>query len=280
MGKHEAVIQKVSIIIPVFNEAKTVGQLLEKVFQQPLPQNLKKEMIIVESNSRDGSREIVQKFLESHSHDSLNEVHLILQENPRGKGNAAREGIQAATGDIILIQDADLEYEMSDYPTVLAPILEGHADFVLGSRHLSAGHWKIRKFEQNPVRAYVMNMGGSFFHWFFNKVYHCKLTDPTTMFKVFKTSCIERVEFESNGFNFDFELVAKLIRLGFTPMEVPVSYQSRSFEEGKKVSFWIDPFKYAAAIVKFRLKPIKRIPVNQMKEIRSHILTRKWSLQK
>jgi glycosyltransferase involved in cell wall biosynthesis len=255
-------INKVSIVIPVFNEASTVLELLEAVKKQELPQQLKKEMVIVESNSTDGSRGIVQGFVEKYknSESSNVEVQLLLQERPQGKGNAMRLGLQAVTGDIILIQDADLEYDVADYPQLLQPILDGHTEFVLGSRHLSAGHWKIRKFEESPLKSAIMNFGGSFFHSFFNVLFGVTLTDPTTMFKVFKTECIRGVIFESNRFDFDFELMAKLLKLGYTPLEIPVSYKSRGFAAGKKVTFFRDPITWIIAIIKFRFKRIKRMP--------------------
>ena len=252
-------IRKVSIVIPVFNEAATVSQLLEAVRGQPLPGGLMKELVIVESNSSDGSRERVRRFADASIGGPV-EVRLVLQEGPRGKGFAVREGLKHVTGQIILIQDADLEYDVADYPQLLEPILQGHADFVLGSRHLAAGNWKIRKFEQNPLKAKIMNFGGWFFHGCFNLVYGVKLTDPTTMYKVFLTDCVRGVEFESNRFDFDWELVAKLLKLGYMPLEVPVTYRSRGFDQGKKVNFFRDPFTYVRAIVKFRLKRIRRTP--------------------
>ncbi|MGK5086321.1 glycosyltransferase family 2 protein [Bdellovibrionota bacterium FG-2] len=224
---------KVSIVIPVYNEANTVQTLLNRVWLQELPRGLEKELIIIESNSTDKSREIVQNFAKTH--EQTGTVKLILQEVGKGKGNAMKEGFAAATGDIILIQDADLEYDVADYPALLDPILDGHANFVLGSRHLSAGSWKIRKFEGNPFKAALLNFGGVFFHALFNLLYNQSLTDPTTMYKVFRRSCIGNTKFVSDRFDFDFELVAKLIRKGNSPLEVPVSYTSRGFEEGKKV---------------------------------------------
>ena len=271
-------INKISIIIPVFNEAATVNNLLETVYNQELPHSFSKEMIIVESNSKDNTREIVKKFVEKKRNQkgSNTEVHLILQDAAKGKGSAAREGLAMASGDICLIQDGDLEYDIADYPILIEPIVQGHADFVLGSRHLSAGSWKIRKFNQSPIKSTVYNFGGAFFHWFFNFVYRVKLTDPTTMFKVFRTTCIQNVKFESNRFDFDFELVAKLVRLGFIPLEVPVSYRSRSHTEGKKVSLLRDPWTYLYAIIKFRITRIQRIPRLVAQKQNQEIISRKF----
>lgn len=252
-------IHKVSIVIPIFNEAETLQELLTNVYAQDLPGHLKKEMILVESNSSDGSRNIAQKFCADKIDGDI-EIKLILQEKARGKGFAVREGLAQVTGDIILIQDADLEYETSDYPQLIQPLLDGHSDFVLGSRHLSAGSWKIRRFEQSPIKAAFMNFGGSLFHFIFNRLYRVTLTDPTTMYKVFLTRCIEGIPFECNRFDFDFELCGKLIRLGYVPLEVPISYRSRGFDKGKKVNMFRDPFTWIFAILRFRLKAIRRIP--------------------
>ncbi len=257
-------ISKVSLIIPIFNEGDTALALLKSVMAQPLPGDLQKEMIIIESNSTDGTRELVQKFVQENAGNSPVKIELILEETPRGKGHAVRQGIQKATGDIILIQDGDLEYSVTDYPLLLQPLIDGHVDFVLGSRHLSAGGWKIRKFEQSPMTAFYMNLGGMFFHTLFNILYQVKLTDPTTMYKVFLKKCIDGVAFESNRFDFDFELVAKLIRLGYIPLEVPISYSSRGFEKGKKVRAFRDPFMFLWVIFKFRIKRIQRIPRKAM----------------
>jgi glycosyltransferase involved in cell wall biosynthesis len=237
-----------------------VRTLLNQVLQQPLPENLQKEIIIVESNSTDGTRQEVQSFCKENSNSPLAEVRLVLQDRPQGKGNAVREGMTYVTGDIILIQDGDLEYDVADYPQLVQPILDHHADFVLGSRHLSAGTWKIRKFEENAFKDLFMNVGGVIFHLFFNLVYSVKLTDPTTMFKVFRTDCIRGVIFEGDRFEFDYELVGKLIRLGFIPLEVPISYRSRGFAEGKKVRILQDPFLWVMAILRFRLCKIRRRP--------------------
>jgi glycosyltransferase involved in cell wall biosynthesis len=245
--------KSLSIVIPVYDEAATVEELLDRVWTAPTA-GLERELVIVESNSKDGSREIVERWVAKKKAEKPGAVKLILQDKPRGKGNAMKAGFAAATGDIILIQDADLEYEVSDYPVVLEPILAGHADFVLGSRHLAAGTWKIRKFEDTPLRAFVYNFAGIFFHGFFNLLYDQELTDPTTMFKVFRRSCLEHIRIESDRFDFDLELAGKLIRSGYAPIEVPVSYASRGNAQGKKIQFVRDGARGMWAMAKYRFQ--------------------------
>lgn len=244
-----------SIIIPVFNEERTVKELLSRVWDVSL-EGIRKEILIVESNSRDDSRLLVRRFAESRPKGSTDQCVLILEDSPKGKGHAVRRGLKAATGDIILIQDADLEYEVEDYSKLLAPILSKQTSFVLGSRHLDTG-WKIRAFDKHPWKASLMNFGGIFFHGFFNLVYSQKLTDPTTMYKVFRRECIQGLKFTANRFDFDYELLGKLIRAGHHPMEVSIRYSSRGFEEGKKISILRDPWTWVAAILKYRFSPLE-----------------------
>jgi glycosyltransferase involved in cell wall biosynthesis len=242
---------KVSILIAVYNEAATVGPLLERVWAQSLP-GLTRELIIIESNSTDGSREIVREFAARHVDTVSAQVRVIYQDRPYGKGHAIRQGFAAASGDILLIQDADLEYEVSDYPDLLRPIIEGRAAFVLGSRHLGPASWKIRQFARHGPLAVVMNIGGLLFHALFNALYSTRLTDPTTMYKVMRADCLTGLSFSCNRFDFDFELLAKLIGAGFSPLEVPVSYESRGFEQGKKIRLLRDPPTWVWTILKCR----------------------------
>jgi glycosyltransferase involved in cell wall biosynthesis len=248
---------KVSIIIAVYNEAPTVATLLERVWTQPLP-GVAKEIIIVESHSTDGSRQIIGEFLAQHAAESTPPIQVIHQDRPRGKGNAVRQGFAAASGDILLIQDADLEYDVADYPDLLAPIIEGRTRFVLGSRHLGPDGWKIRKFARNSLRAACMNVGARLFHAFFNLLFASRLTDPTTMYKVLRADCLDGLQLTCNRFDFDFELLGKLIRSGFMPLEVPVSYKSRGFDEGKKIRIWRDPITWLVAILACRFAFVPR----------------------
>jgi glycosyltransferase involved in cell wall biosynthesis len=247
---------KLSIIVPVYNEGSTVGQLLDSVWQKNII-HIFKEIIIIESNSSDDSRKIVENFTLNKNKLSPGSVLLILQDKPGGKGKAVREGLKAATGDIILIQDADLEYDVEDYPALIQPILRGDTNFVLGSRHLSASGWKIRNFGKNQFRSRFMNLGGLIFHGFFNLIFGTKLTDPTTMYKVFKRTCLKDFDLVSNRFDFDFELLGKLVRSGNRPIEIPVSYVSRGFEDGKKIRIFRDPLTWVWAILKFRMCSMK-----------------------
>jgi glycosyltransferase involved in cell wall biosynthesis len=247
---------KLSIVIPVFNEASTVLTLLNRVWDQEI--SIPKEMVIVESNSRDRTRDIVVRFAQEKNDRQPGSVTVILQESAKGKGNAVRTGLLKVTGDIVMIQDGDLEYDTKDYGALISPILEGKSSFVLGSRHLAAGSWKIREFGKNQIRSRIMNFGGMFFHGFFNILYGQRLTDPTTMYKVFKRSCLKDFDLVANRFDFDFELVAKLLRAGYPAIEVPVSYTSRGFEDGKKIRVFRDPITWIWAILKFRLQPLKK----------------------
>jgi glycosyltransferase involved in cell wall biosynthesis len=183
-------------------------------------------------------------------YETLHNVNIIYQDCPRGKGHAVREGLKQAKGDIILIQDADDEYSLDDYPSLIKPLLDGASDFVLGTRHKSGQSMRVMPGE--PIRSNVLNAGHHFFVTLFNVLYGTNLTDPFTMYKVFRTHCIDGLEFQSNRFDFDWELMGKLVRCNFIPIEVPVSYNARGFGSGKKVSYFRDPITWIYAAFRFR----------------------------
>ncbi len=238
--------QKLSIIIPIYNEAATVEELLNRVLAVK-NLSVSKEIIIIESNSTDGTKEIIKRYQKKKG------VKILFQDKPFGKGNALKLGFQHATGDIILIQDADLEYKPEEYEKLLKPILSGKTSFVLGSRPLAKESWSFRQWPGYFFYARLLNLGGFFYTLLFNFLYFVWLTDPATMFKVFKRECISNIIFKSNYFDLDWEIVAKLIRKGHLPLEVPVSYTSRSVAEGKKIRFFRDGFLVLFAIVRFRV---------------------------
>jgi len=242
--KHLPVPCTLTVVVPVFNEGNTVREALDALLAKQIT-GVQFEIIIVESNSTDGSRDIVLGYKADPR------VRLILEDIPRGKGHAVRAGLACATGDIILIQDADLEYNLDDYEELLIPIITGRQTFVLGSRH-GLGGWALRKFDDQPLHAFFLNLG----HWTFalmiNAALGIWLRDPFTMYKVFRRDCLDGLTFESNRFDFDFELLMKLVRKGHRPVEIPISYKSRSFKEGKKISMIRDPLTWLRAVVKYR----------------------------
>jgi hypothetical protein len=234
---------KCSIMVAVFNESRTFQVLMDALLNKEIP-GVDREIIVVESNSTDGTRELAKRY-QCHP-----DVRLVLQDRPRGKGHAIREGMRHATGDIVLIQDADLEYDLNDYDALLAPILSYRSLFVLGTRH--GGARKMRHFTDQKGLAATMNLGHAFFTGLINILYRQNMTDPFTMFKVFRRDCLFGLEFECNRFDFDHELVIKLIRKGYRPLEIPVNYSSRSFREGKKVRLFRDPLGWLWVDLKLR----------------------------
>lgn len=239
---------KFSIIIPVYNERATVPILLDQVLGVDLL-GIEKEIIIVEGGSSDGTRELV-KFYEIRQG-----VRVIYEEKPRGKGAAVREGLKWVTGDIVLIQDGDLEYTVVDYPKLLIPLVDGSADIVFGSRALEhSQRWQYRQFHGFFERLYglVVNWGGLFYTKLFNLLYGTRLSDGATMFKVFRAGLLKDITLRSDGFDYDWEITAKLAKQGHKIIEVPVSYKARSNAEGKKIRFWRDGWRVLVAILRYR----------------------------
>lgn len=237
---------RLTVVMPVFNERDTFLEIFEQVHAKTLA-GVDIDVLLVESNSTDGTRELVQQI------EKRPRVAVIYEDRPRGKGHAVRAGLAQASGDLVLIQDADLEYDVDDYDQLVEPIVTGRAAFVLGIRHGMDGKtWKMRHFADQVIVGQAMNVGHVFFTGLFNAVYGQRLRDPFTMFKVFRRDCLYGLTFESNRFDFDWELVAKLVRAGYVPLEIPVNYSSRSFSKGKKVSLWRDPWTFFRACFKYR----------------------------
>lgn len=236
--------KKLSVIMPAFNEATSIQKAIDKVLAKKID-NVEIELIIVESNSKDGTREIVKQY------EGKERVTVIWQDTPQGKGNAVRVGLTQVTGDYILIQDADDEYDIEDYDGLIEPLITGEATFVLGARH-GGGAWKMRQFDDQKLTGHLLNLG----HWIFtalvNITYGLKLKDPFTMYKVFRADCLHGITLECNRFDFDYELLIKLVKNGHCPIEIPVNYRSRSFKEGKKVNVLRDPWTWLFAIVKYK----------------------------
>jgi hypothetical protein len=234
-----------SIIVPVYNEERYVRDVVTRLLEKKVP--IEREVIIVESGSTDRSRDIVASF------EGRSGVQVIYQDAPRGKGNAVRAGLERATGSIVLIQDADFEYDLDDYDALLEPILQRRASFVLGSRSLGLDDWKVREYGTSPVKGVLMNLAQVVFARTFNLLYQQRVTDINTMLKVFRRECIAGCHLTGDGFNFDIELVCKIVRNGFEPMEVPINYVARGFDEGKKVNFLVDAYPSYYQLFRCRL---------------------------
>ena len=210
---------KLSIIIPVYNEKKTIKDLIEKISLI----DILKEITIVDDYSSDGTREILAEI-------ESDEVKVFYHERNMGKGAAVRSALKHVTGDIVIIQDADLEYDPRDYPDLIRPIVEGRADVVYGSRFLGGPH-RVLFF-----RHYV---GNRMLTTFSNMLSNLNLTDMETGYKVFKREVIQGLNLRSNKFGFEPEVTMKLARSRFVIYEVPISYYGRDYSEGKKIT-WKD----------------------------------------
>ena len=238
--------KRLAVVMPAYNEVKSVRAAIERVLAKEID-GVEIELIVVESKSTDGTREIVREY------EGRDRVKVVWQGQPRGKGNAVRAAFQDISADYVLIQDADEEYDIEDYDALIEPLVAGEAAFVLGARH-GGSAWKMREFQHQPLVGHFLNFG----HWFFatlvNVVYGLRLKDPFTMYKVFRADCLQGLKFECDRFDFDYELLIKLVRKGYIPIEIPVNYRSRSFKEGKKVNAFRDPWTWLRAIVKYRLQ--------------------------
>jgi glycosyltransferase involved in cell wall biosynthesis len=227
-----------SILIPLYNEEEFIGTLLERVLAAPLPEDVDREVIVVDDGSNDGSDKIVEDFVRRHPEN----VQLIRHGENRGKGAAIRTAVAKARGEFCLIQDADLEYDPREYPRLLKPLVEGNADAVYGSRFMIVA--------ERRVIYYWHAVANHFLTGFSNLVADLNLTDMGTGYKAFRTAVLQETPIRSNGFAFEAEITIKLARRGARIYEVPVSYYGRTYEEGKKIRTR-DAFKIVLAILRY-----------------------------
>lgn len=224
---------KLSIIIPCYNERATLETLLDRVCST---EGHEKEIILVDDGSTDGTRELIQEKLS----DRVDQVYF--HDENQGKGAALATGIAGATGDIVLIQDSDLEYNPDEYPKLLQPILEGHADVVYGSRFMGGGAHRVLYFWHM--------MGNRFVTLFSNMMTNLNLTDMETGYKVFRREVIQGIRIEEKRFGVEPELTAKMARLGVSIYEVGISYHGRTYAEGKKIG-WRDGLRALYVVTKY-----------------------------
>ena len=226
---------KLSIVIPCYNEVTTIRQIVDRVRAAPVED---KEIIVVDDCSADGTRDLLRQEITPLV------TAVLYHERNQGKGAALRTGFAATTGDIVLVRDADLDYDTGEYPKLIKPIVEGQADVVFGSRFLGGGAHRV---------VYFWHMvGNKFLTLCSNMLTNLNLTDMETCFKVFRREVLQKIKIEEDRFGFEPEITAKVARLHVPIYEVGISYYGRTYEEGKKIG-WRDGFRALYAIVKYNV---------------------------
>ena len=228
-----------SVIIPAYNESKTILDILRKVAGLDIP-GMEKEIIVVNDCSTDDTAKLVASYISGHPGMNLK---LHSQEKNQGKGAAIHRGIALATGDYLIIQDADLEYDPEEYMDLLKPMLNGHADVVYGSRYKGSSPHRILFFWHSIGNKLLTSMS--------NMLTNLNLTDMETCYKLFRTDIIKKIDLREKRFGFEPEITAKILKRGYKVYEVPIWYKCRSYAEGKKIT-WSDGIKAAFYLLRYR----------------------------
>lgn len=226
---------KLSVIIPIYNEIRTLRMLIERVQTVDIP--LEKELVCVDDCSKDGSRDLLAQLEQEYSN-----IKVVLQPQNCGKGAALRKGFHHATGDFVIVQDADLEYDPNDYHKVLMPLIEGKADVVFGSRFMGG--------EPHRVLFFWHSVGNQVLTLLSNMISDLNLTDMETCYKAFRREVIQSIPLEQERFGFEPEITIKVARRGLRVYEVGISYDGRTYEEGKKIG-WKDGFQALWCLLKY-----------------------------
>jgi glycosyltransferase involved in cell wall biosynthesis len=228
-------IDKLSVIVPVFNERNTVAEIVRRMRSVDLP--VEREIVVVDDGSDDGTRDVLTQLADST-------VRIVKHGENRGKGAAIRTGLENSTGDAVLVQDADLEYDPEDWPKLLAPILKGRARVVYGSRFTG----------ERRNMLFLHWVGNRFLSLVTNVLYNSTLSDMETCYKLFRRDVLDGIQLRANRFDFEPEFTAKVLRRGIRIYEVPISYAGRELHEGKKIT-WRDGISALWTLVKYRFVP-------------------------
>jgi glycosyltransferase involved in cell wall biosynthesis len=232
---------KISVVVPIYNERATLREVLQRVLAVPL----QLELLCVDDGSTDGSRDLLEELQTTYP-----QIRVILQPHNMGKGAALRRGIQESTGDFVLIQDADLEYDPSEYPVLLEPLIKGKADVVYGSRFMGGTAHRVLYF-WHRVGNWILTLLS-------NAITNLNLTDMETCYKVFRREVIQAIQLEENRFGFEPEVTVKIAKRRLRIYEVGISYSGRTYEEGKKIG-WKDGFRALWCLAKYGIKePVAR----------------------
>ncbi len=233
---------KLSVLVPVYNEEHTLEEIVRRVCDFQIP----KEIILVDDGSKDQSRQILTRLQEENARakDPLNQIKVFFQQVNQGKGAALKTALSHVTGDIVIVQDADLEYDPKDYPSLLAPIQAGQADVVYGTRFAGGGAHRVHFFWHS--------MGNRTLTLLSNMLTNLNLSDMEVGYKVFRAEVLKGIELKSKRFGFEPEITVKLAKKGCRFYEVPISYHGRTYEEGKKIT-WKDGVAALYCMIRFRL---------------------------
>jgi glycosyltransferase involved in cell wall biosynthesis len=235
-------MSKLTVIIPAFNESKTILNILERVLNVDLMDDIQKEIVVVDDFSTDSTQQVVQQFIQANPNQ---EFQYFKMDKNRGKGAAIHKGIELASGDYVIVQDADLEYDPDEYNILLKPILNGSSDVVYGSRFIGGKPHRVMFFGHT--------LGNKFLTLLSNIFTNLNLTDMETCYKLFKSDVIKSLDLKEQRFGFEPEVTAKIAKIkGLKIMEVGISYYGRTYQEGKKIG-WKDAFRAIFCIVKYNL---------------------------